>query len=289
MRFLLVCSLLLGLSLQTFGVSVRYLESHYSRGRSLEAVGSFQKARQQYALVLKAFLHQTANHERSSLHQAYALGSAFRLSLTTSKTVYLSLQPVLTEHDYFKQTDDYITGLVHYFSDKKTVLPVSLLYYARGYNRILWSNRLLEAIPWKKFVLYPQSDLILLLDSGISDMQTSIQSGASFLPEPKDSSIDIHAKLGRQFRNQLATLSSEKPGFRAYQLISGGDSPDEIAYYLASQLTYKGFDVIAYRNTFKVNHILKQARTRYTYDSVVSQENKRVFTVFDTFKRLLFN
>jgi hypothetical protein len=163
------------------------------------------------------------------------------------------------------------------------------LLFARAFNRIGWSNKLLKGIPWKNYVVYPPADIISMLEMAKTDLKQVL----SFeeLPVAKGGgkkdklfnagtspyyiTFDTYYK---KILNRYARLEPESIEYKTHQLLNFESDFQVLAKIVSKRYYFQAFKVIEFIDKAKTQTILAAAGNRYTLEEILSKKNRELFS-----------
>ena len=170
------------------------------------------------------------------------------------------------------------------------------LLYVRGVNRIAWSNKLLEGIPWKNYVVFPPQDIASMLTVAIEDFEhlleleklpTTFRYMPAFMATFLERIFSIESlsnddyfklMLPRFLRHKETSIS-----YRVNRLIYNHKDIRELVKYYSDRNYYSVYLTLKYYYSRSGQRILKRATTLHTLDDILQPRNKVVFDFFLTF------
>lgn len=274
---------LLCLSTTCFGMSKA--EQSYRASFQTEKLGLYDKARQGYYQVCVEALNKKEAQNTINLTERIPvlISAAFRLGIVTSRACFYEVHPLGYQLDMFKDADDIIQQtilLVSRLNDENpNLLPkqtYSTLYFARAYNRVGWSSKLVFAIPWKQYVVHPPTDCVLILKAASDDLVAM---------KELDNVTDVDMAVTSFWSVRLKKLDKASLEYRTYQMSNIEYDADILAGIFSKRYQQIIFPTITYIQSQAVIDAFDEARKNTTYQDILSKKNSPLFDVFSEVSR----
>ena len=165
------------------------------------------------------------------------------------------------------------------------------LYFARAYNRIGFANKLLQGTPWKQYIVYPPADIINLIKVSQEDLRyylfiegvpyerlDATKSELSFFDVTE---LEMEEAFLKPMQERFETLEKESSEFDTYRFSNLQDDSELLAKIKAKRNYNQSYDVIRLLETKYAKKQLDLARKRYTFDSILSEENNDFFMLIN--------
>ncbi|HAR62391.1 MAG: hypothetical protein DKM50_11605 [Candidatus Margulisiibacteriota bacterium] len=179
---------------------IDYLDSLYRRGQAKEQHSIYTTAISNYQDLLKyAFdlLSKNKKISENKMHSImpYVISASYRIGIVTNKSIKGNMLNLYDQLEMYKSANDMINQSISLIADYKYEKRIriskslyGMLYYARGYNKIALAKALLAGNIWKKYTIYPPSDIIALITSGVNDIGIMLE----FCSLTKDSLLMVN-------------------------------------------------------------------------------------------------
>ena len=275
-------------------------ENRYRQAHRFESNRFFDRARTNYYRITKTFTRRSSRLTTSNIvEQAPLIISAgFRLGIATSKATYYEMHPLSHQIELFKATDTMLQNIIIFFLDFHELYPDLLpktpfnsLYFARAYNRIGFANKLLQGTPWKHYIFYPPADIINLINVSQEDLSyylfiegvpyerlDATKSELSFFDVTE---LEMEEAFLKPMQERFETLEKESSEFDTYRFSNLQDDSELLAKIKAKRNYNQSYDVIRLLETKYAKKQSDLARTRYTFDSILSEENNDFFMLIN--------
>jgi hypothetical protein len=275
-------------------------ESRYRQAHRFETNRFYDKARTSYYRITKTFTRRSSRLTTTNIvEQAPLIISAgFRLGIATSKTTYYEMHPLSHQIELFKSTDKMLQNLIIFFSEFHEEYPELLpktqfnsLYFARAYNRIGFANKLLQGTPWKQYIVYPPADIINLIKVSKDDLryylfiegvpferQDAKRSALSFFD---DTDLEMDEAFLDPMSDRFKVLEKNSSEFDTYRFSNLEDDPNLLTKIKAKRNYNQAYDVIRLLEDKQSKKLLELGRKRYTYDSILAEENNEFFMLIN--------
>lgn len=276
-RYLQILGMLMCFASPCFAMSKA--EQMYRDAFKAENLGLYDKARLGYyqACVETLNKKEIQNTVNLTERMPVLISAAFRLGIVTSKTCFYEVHPLGYQLDMFNDADEMVQQAILLSSNlhddypalipKQTYAP---LFFARAYNRIGWSSKLVFAIPWKQYVVHPPTDCILILQSASDDLQAMCTIDG----------VNQETATSEFWVPRLKKLDKASLEFRAYQLMRIENDPEILASNFAKRYQQFVFPTITYIQSQVVKDAFDEARKNTTYQDILSKKNSPLFEVF---------
>ena len=255
-------------------------ESLYRETYQTEQLGFYGKARQDYYSLCRDILNKKQPNSTTNLTERIPIlvSAAFRLGVVTSKTNYFDVHPLAYQLEIFKATDDMLEEVILYMVQQHELHPnlipkqeYALLFFARAYNRIGWSSKLVYAITWKQYIVHPPSDCVMMLYSAADDL--------TYLKD-SEGATDLEKVNATLWSTRLKKLEKSSLEYRTYQLTNLEDDPDELASIFYKRYTQNVFPTLTYIRSQSVTTALDESLKNSAYQDILSKKNSPLFEVF---------
>lgn len=275
-------------------------ENRYRQAHRFETNRFFDKARTSYFRITKTFTRRSSRLTTANIvNQApIIISSGFRLGVSTSKAAYYEMHPLSHQIELFKATDKMLQNLIIFFSEFHEEYPELLpktqfnsLYFARAYNRIGFANKLLQGTPWKQYIVYPPADIINLIKVSKEDLryylfiegvpyerQDATQSALSFFD---DEALEMDEAFLAPMKARFETIEKASSEYDTYRFTNLQDDPELLTKIKAKRNYNQAYDVIRLLETRYAKKQLDEARKRYTFSSILSEDNNDFFTLIN--------
>lgn len=275
--YLRIFTLLICLASPCFALSKT--EQMYRDAFKAETLGLYEKARQGYyqACVETLNKKEALNTVNLTERMPVLISAAFRLGIVTSKTCFYEVHSLGYQLDMFKDADEMVQQAILLSSNLHDDFPALIpkqtyapLFFARAYNRIGWSSKLVFAIPWKQYVVHPPTDCIMILQSASDDLQAMCAIDG----------VDQEKATMEFWLPRLKKLDKASLEFRTYQLMRIENDPEILASNFSKRYQQFVFPTLTYIQSPIVKDAFEEARKNTTYQDILSKKNSPLFEVF---------
>lgn len=261
-------------------------EVRYFNALQLEQLKLFGQAKAIYLDQVRSFIKQAdGTRAKDTLipQLPLVISAAYRLSIVTARDNYYQVHPLVHQMDSFQDVQQNLDQLIQLLGEMRRyyshVIPrqqYESLFFARAYNRLAWANKLLVATAWKQYIVYPPSDILLMVDMAMSDLDQLLQF-QEFPPTLAEFTGDPQSTLVDRFQDRLGPLSKESGIFKTYALSNGEDDPAKLTRLLAKRTIHQVYATLSLYRSPSSKVILESAKQHYTLDKLLSESNQPTF------------
>lgn len=289
------------------------LENRYREINKLEKMRLFRLARRSYLETLHTYLQQAKSPKFSKkLIQdlPVAVSLAFRLSIVTGKNNFFNNNKLIQQIEFYNDSNTEINNLLSFIINLSELEDsllrrrlIGLLLFARGYNQLGFAYKLLQAIPWKNYIVYPPADIQGMIQSSIQDFDQSlmlegvpyqrynqelVENKSELITTPSivinpENSVSVNTVLNAYdemkhfFYSQFNENIENLPIYKTYLLINFENDPEILSQIQAKRCYYQVFNLLDYYHSEEIQEILAQSKDYYTLEDILSPVNKPIF------------
>lgn len=265
------------LTVSSGAVESSHDELSYRSAYRLEELRLYEQAYDGYKTVAKKLIKQHARRPLSVADTSLLISATFRLSMANANYQFKTFNKLIDQLEGFNETTDLINDVMGLLKSHPMAIPQSQyshLLFARAYTQLGLSYKLLNGIAWKNYIVYPQKDILDMIDMAMLDLSQALMF-QGVLVKPDASLADYEALASEK----ITALPPAGIEFQTLQRLLLSQDTAIMAKSYAKRLYQQTYEVVMYYQKKDVQDILAKAKSRTTLQEILSPSNKPIFDV----------
>ncbi|RAP32854.1 hypothetical protein DID75_03805 [Candidatus Marinamargulisbacteria bacterium SCGC AG-410-N11] len=295
-------SITLNGSTNSFSASLESCQFQYEDSFRFESNQLYSKAYSKYLSNHKHLVKLIKSSDKDQIQSLMPLliSNTYRLGASVRKMTFNYMNPLYKQLDFIDNYNQCVETIIAQVMLQESINGkselLSLLYFSRALNHITWSYKLLNAIAWKQYVVYPTNEILNMLGFAMKDFQRvcsifDIQysdyefgSENGWLTNKSDQDFySIQQDLEHLFIND----NDNRMYLETLQFIYNSTDLNTISEMELSRFYNEICQTLFYFNSNKVNSILRSAKKYHSYDEIMGSKNKPLFYLFEELAMIL--
>lgn len=234
-------------------------------------------------------IRESSENRQEHIH--LSLTNLRNLTMAVISVNQVNVRPLLTQMKSFESLLNRIEVMIDAIDSVRPLIAprqaayyMAELYQMRGIVRIHWVERIQIGIAWKDYIVYPQQNMIDMLNHARKDIERSQEYWQNVWPE-LDRLIPIFSKknlldYNEAYRHILKQINDLDEDVRLVLLREWDQTFQSTD--IAEQLTQRFIrqqEIIISMNSTHFRRRLQDAKNRYTLQDILSNENRPFFTL----------
>ena len=214
----------------------------------------------------------------------YYIGSAYRKGILTHKFVQGSViklhRQLKLYEDADKWIDQVLTSLSNFYVENKaTIFPTQfgMLYYSKAYNRAGWAFAMLNGSSWKRYLIYPPSDTMVMIDKCALDLLKMLSSYG--FPYERGRFHDYRKGID----SYVDLLPQESSEYKTLTLCYGYRDKKSVKKLLLKQIEVNIDKTLNVYNSGQMQDAIAKGKTVYAFEEFIKPESKEFIIVISKF------
>jgi len=280
-----------GCRAQNTPVSTQQYESYYRFSHQLEVSYLYGQANVHYDTLIRKL---TTGREKNDIKiprelMPLAIASAYRQSVVVAKENFSSSNKLIDEIRDFEavnQNIDFILeNITKINSQSESPIPkeaYACLFFARAYNRIAWSHKLLQSVAWKNYIVTPLDDIRGMLQQSQRDLNRFLElegMNTLILANPQDSEAALIEKTTQFYIKNSAAWTGDNPVWACYRYAFFETDKAALAKTFAKRNIGQAAAAAQYLGTDFAVKALDEAGHPMSVDQIIGQSREGIFLV----------
>ena len=214
----------------------------------------------------------------------YYIGAAYRKGILTHRFVRGSVIKLYRQLKLYEDADKWIdqvlTSLSNLYVEKKATIPPSqfgMLYYSKAYNRAGWAFAMLNGSSWKRYLIYPPSDTMSMIDKCAADLLKMLASYG--FPYDRDRSYDFRKGM----ESYVDSLQEDSSEYKTLSLAYGFMDKISIEKLMSKQAETNSEKTLDVYNSNQMQDAIAKGKTIYAFEEFIKPESKEFISVISKF------
>lgn len=271
-----------------FSRKLENLELLYKKALLRETYGASENSIYAYdaILAISDSLINSSSSDKNMVEAVapYYIGAAYRKGILTHRFVQGSVIKLYRQLKLYEDADRWIdqvlTCLSNLYLEKKAAIPPSqfgMLYFSKAYNRAGWAFAMLNGSAWKRYLIYPPSDTMSMIDKCAADLLKML-SAYGF---PYDRSRSYDFKKG--MISYMESLQEDSSEYKTLTLCYGFLDKNSIEKLMSKQIETNSAKTLAVYNSNQMQDAIAKGKTVYAFEEFMKPESKEFISVISKF------
>ncbi|MCX5749568.1 MAG: hypothetical protein NTZ10_04935 [Candidatus Saganbacteria bacterium] len=258
---------------------INLIKSVYYKALMRENMDTLENSLYAYNSVLaiadKMLNSSNVDNRTASLVFPFYIASAYRKGIITNRYVEGSVIELYRQIKLFSDADKWIqqvlTTASNYNSEKRLQISsqsLGVLYFARAYNRTGWAFAMLNGSLWKRYVIYPPSETVKMMERSMEDLKKMMVSYGVPFEKGKYfySSDDISSYIDQ--------LNGNSVEFKTFSLCFSYSDKNSIAKMLARLIEENSEKTLEMFYSQEIRLSFQKGRAAYSFEDLLKPETK---------------
>ena len=271
-----------------FSRKLENLELLYKKALLRETYGANENSIYAYDAILSItdnLINSSASDkEMVEAVAPYYIGAAYRKGILTHKFVQGSVIKLYRQLKLYEDADKWIdqvlTSLSNLYIEKKATLPPSqfgMLYFSKAYNRAGWAFAMLNGSAWKRYLIYPPSDTMSMIDKCAADLLKMLASYG--FPYDRNRSYDFRKGI----EAYIDSLQADSSEYKTLTLCYGFMDKDSLEKLMTKQAETNAAKTLNVYNSNQMQDAIAKGKTVYAFEEFIKPESKEFISVISKF------
>ena len=271
-----------------FSRKLENLELLYKKALLRETYGASENSIYAYDAILSSsdslINSSSSGKEMIEALAPFYIGAAYRKGILTHRFVQGSVIKLYRQLKLYEDADRWIdqvlTSLSNLYLEKKATIPPSqfgMLYFSKAYNRAGWAFAMLNGSSWKRYLIYPPSDTMSMVDKCAADLLKMLSSYGF----PYDRSRSYNFTKGME--SYIGFLQGDSSEYRTLTLCYGFMDKNSIAKLMSKQIETNAAKTLEIYNSNDMQDAIAKGKTVYAFEEFMKPESKEFISVISKF------